>query len=377
MDDAVFVDASVDMQLGSIETCNLVANAESRARAMQGSSGSALMWNTQLGRPYPYNGWVLKDGNAPGEPNALINQNGYVNPRKVPGTLQELLAYGARSDLLIDMQDRRLRNIALADGSLHPVFTFNREIGSVGRILWPLPGYYDLGSNGFLGPPDWTPVRWQNKCNRVAWRGSHGGRADRHGEVRREGLRLKPLLRKFEQGKLTKAQVEDILFYFPRHRIVQRYIDDSRFDLGFTSATQKIALENYEFFRPYIKPRMLQQDALQFKYLLVLRGADVGSSFYWTMNSGSLGLVMEGYFESFASGHFKPWEHYVPFKADLSDLEERLEWCRNNDAECEDITRNARAVCKLLDRADLRAEIGRLIVARMEDRIAECSGALG
>jgi Glycosyl transferase family 90 len=33
-------------------------------------------------------------------------------------------------------------------------------------------------------------------------------------------------------------------------------------------------------------------------------------------------------------GEIEPWTHYVPVKADLSDLHDRLAWCRANLAEC-------------------------------------------
>jgi hypothetical protein len=33
----------------------------------------------------------------------------------------------------------------------------------------------------------------------------------------------------------------------------------------------------------------------------------------------------------------RPWEHYVPVKNDLSDLEERVEWCLANDTQGREI----------------------------------------
>ncbi|MCX7304199.1 MAG: glycosyl transferase family 90 [Hyphomicrobiales bacterium] len=38
----------------------------------------------------------------------------------------------------------------------------------------------------------------------------------------------------------------------------------------------------------------------------------------------------------------KPWQHFVPVKADLSDLSEKLDWCRMNDAECARIAASGR-----------------------------------
>lgn len=36
------------------------------------------------------------------------------------------------------------------------------------------------------------------------------------------------------------------------------------------------------------------------------------------------------YYEHFY-GDLRPWIHYVPFKRDLSDLEEKLKWAMDND----------------------------------------------
>lgn len=34
---------------------------------------------------------------------------------------------------------------------------------------------------------------------------------------------------------------------------------------------------------------------------------------------------------------------HVPVKADMSDLQEKLEWCHSHDKECEQIAANAKA----------------------------------
>jgi hypothetical protein len=36
----------------------------------------------------------------------------------------------------------------------------------------------------------------------------------------------------------------------------------------------------------------------------------------------------------------KPYVHYIPIKSDLSDLVEKIEWCKNNDEECKKIAMN-------------------------------------
>lgn len=37
----------------------------------------------------------------------------------------------------------------------------------------------------------------------------------------------------------------------------------------------------------------------------------------------------------------QPYVDHVPVKADLSDLEEKIRWCRQNDDKCREIAKNA------------------------------------
>jgi len=39
-----------------------------------------------------------------------------------------------------------------------------------------------------------------------------------------------------------------------------------------------------------------------------------------------------------------PWVHFVPVKADLSDLLEKITWLRENDAKAKEIALNGRAL---------------------------------
>jgi hypothetical protein len=47
--------------------------------------------------------------------------------------------------------------------------------------------------------------------------------------------------------------------------------------------------------------------------------------------------------ETWFTRQFSPWEHFVPLANDLSDLGEKIEWCRAHDAECRDIASRATA----------------------------------
>jgi hypothetical protein len=40
----------------------------------------------------------------------------------------------------------------------------------------------------------------------------------------------------------------------------------------------------------------------------------------------------------------RPYYDHIPVKSDLSDIVEKIEWCRTHDMECQQIARNARAL---------------------------------
>ena len=44
-----------------------------------------------------------------------------------------------------------------------------------------------------------------------------------------------------------------------------------------------------------------------------------------------------------------PFETHIPIRADLSDLEEKLDWARTNDAQCREIAANGQALAQSLD----------------------------
>ena len=83
-------------------------------------------------------------------------------------------------------------------------------------------------------------------------------------------------------------------------------------------------------------------DHLRYRYLVSIDGwGGEWEGMYWKLYSGSLVLMVESAFEQWYSELLVPWEHYVPVKDDLSDLQERIVWCRNNDLTCRAIAERA------------------------------------
>lgn len=352
-----FVADAVAFQLGAGAQIGWTHSATALGPALAAASGGRLLWHHAQGAPDPSNGWTILPGNGP--THTRLSNAAHVKPRKAIAALGGLIDAELDFDVLIDMQDRRARRSAPAEGPAWPVIAFNRINGDPARILWPLDGHHDLGAEAFLGQIDPGAVPWEEKLPRVAWRGILSGRANPKGDVLRERERAAALVRRLadgESGALTR------LGTVPRFRFVTHHIDDTRFDVGLVDGGG-VALGAVPALAALARPPIARPAFQRFRYIAVLRGVDVGSSFYWTMNSGSLALVMDCPFETFGSGHFRPWEHYVPFREDLSDLEERLDWCKRNDAACRDMAHNAASVCRFLADGDLRARIARGVVS--------------
>lgn len=88
--------------------------------------------------------------------------------------------------------------------------------------------------------------------------------------------------------------------------------------------------------------RLTMQEQTEFKYLLDIEGHVGAFRLSYELSSGSLVLLVESQWKIWYQDMIKPYVHYVPVKGDLSDLIEIIDWCREHDAECEQITKNAR-----------------------------------
>ena len=173
------------------------------------------------------------------------------------------------------------------------------------------------------------------------------------------------MLKRYHRKKYSEEDLAGLMRGLPRYNAVTTFSEDPRFDFGFVDGDGYV-IASTPLHENYGRPRMSRLDMQRFKYIAVLRGLDVGSSFYWVMNSGSVGFVMDTPFETFASAHFRPWEHYVPFREDCSNLVEMFEWAEAHQRECMEMARRASEVCKFLLRQDLRKAILHEVVASVD-----------
>jgi hypothetical protein len=81
-----------------------------------------------------------------------------------------------------------------------------------------------------------------------------------------------------------------------------------------------------------------------FKYIIYVDGGAVSKRYPYLMRLGSVILRVESTCvakEAWFSSLLRPFEDHIPIKADLSDLDEKIQWCRDNDDQCREIAARA------------------------------------
>ncbi len=81
----------------------------------------------------------------------------------------------------------------------------------------------------------------------------------------------------------------------------------------------------------------------RYKYIIHVSGHVRGFRLSRELSYQSVILLVGDEYRLWFEKKLEPMTHYVPVKADLSDLDEKILWCRNNDAACREIAQNARA----------------------------------
>lgn len=79
-----------------------------------------------------------------------------------------------------------------------------------------------------------------------------------------------------------------------------------------------------------------------YKYIIHVDGHVSAFRLSLEMCMGSTILLVDSPYRIWFRSMLKPMVHYVPVKKDLSDLVEKIKWCRTNDRECKKIARRAK-----------------------------------
>ena len=93
--------------------------------------------------------------------------------------------------------------------------------------------------------------------------------------------------------------------------------------------------------QPPLVQRLTSQQQANYKYIINIDGHVTAFRLSNELSFGSIILLVQSDYYIWYMKMLKPYEHYVPVKRDLSDLFEKIRWCRNNDDKCQQISINA------------------------------------
>ncbi len=91
-----------------------------------------------------------------------------------------------------------------------------------------------------------------------------------------------------------------------------------------------------------IANRLSLQEQAEYKYILNLEGHVAAYRLSYELSSGSVVLLADSKWKIWYHDYLLPFVHYVPVAEDLSDLIDKIRWCRDNDERCKEIAINAK-----------------------------------
>lgn len=89
------------------------------------------------------------------------------------------------------------------------------------------------------------------------------------------------------------------------------------------------------------KPLTIQEQS-QYKYIIHIEGHVQAYRLSIELGTRSVVLLVESKYKLWYESLLEPWVHYIPVAMDLSNLEERVQWCIDNDEKCKEIACAAR-----------------------------------
>lgn len=88
--------------------------------------------------------------------------------------------------------------------------------------------------------------------------------------------------------------------------------------------------------------QLLKEELLAYKGFIILEGNDVSSGLKWAMVSKSVVLMPLPRFTSWSMEELlEAWVHFIPIRADLSDVEEKTQWMLDHQTEAQRIAHRA------------------------------------
>lgn len=214
-------------------------------------------------------------------------------------------------------------------------------------ILSPYSNKYYLDIP-FIIPQDWqlanqddtyykikNEIKWEDKIDTAFFRGSATGSMEYKYNQRLQISKLDYEWNKSKPNLLNAG----IVSWNSRDKI------DSDLQINFIKPIEMNKLGIY------LKKKVPMNEQIKYKYILNIDGHSKPNRTSYLLQCGSLILMVESKYIigdiCWYTNLLKPNIHYIPIKYDLSDLEDKILWCRNNDDKCKIIVNNAKKLYNL------------------------------
>ncbi|MCJ8332003.1 MAG: hypothetical protein MJH11_18735, partial [Lentisphaeria bacterium] len=183
---------------------------------------------------------------------------------------------------------------------------------------------------------------WKKKSDKVIWRGA-------------------PTTM---NNKCIQNPLDEMDSSSPRTNFVRLYHKDH--NIGF----HKLKSGVHKSWKVLLKRAVSCKGQLKYKYLISLEGNDVASGLKWQLLSNSVVIMAAPTKISWAmEDTLIPYEHYVPLNPAMDNLEEVLQWCRDNDDACQKIAEQATDYMQQFEDKENEKLITDSIIKRYEENV--------
>jgi hypothetical protein len=206
---------------------------------------------------------------------------------------------------------------------LYPIFS-QSKVSSYGDILYPSPWYWTekVAYDAELDMP------WEDKKEKMYWRGSTTGGFSRNGGWRRQHRqRVVSVIDANDTAKILEREKKNgqgnwTVVEVPREGLREL------FDVYFSHVGQcdpEDCEEQRHFFD--IAPKATQHDAWKWKYLLDVDGNAFSGRYHAFLRSNSVVLKL-AIFREWHDEWLHPWIHYIPLSLELEEVAETMRFFR-------------------------------------------------
>lgn len=250
---------------------------------------------------------------------------------------------------------------------LIPILTHSKKISNSNVLLWPLTknsSYIHWDLQEYIKTHD--TVDWEQKENIFFFKGLNSGNPFDCVEypwfknrVSRAKLILEVEKLPNELKKLCNVSFYNLENY---NEIINSVNDVNKLNKLYGNLlkddrTIADLQKEIKIILKHIKPKIEQNKLYQYKYIFCPEGYDVSAQLPWVLASNSIAICPPFQYESnvINPNELKPYVHYVPIKADYSNLKDVIQWCLTNDSKCKEINLEAKKYMnKFLDEEKMK-----------------------